>query len=127
MTTREFLNAVIDMANAADTTKTFGSINATPADFISAAETLTAKLDTRNEKRKSADTKEKKEVAARRAAVLEFLKNNEGEFTRDAIAAAVGITPGQAQNAALILVGSGYAKKNEVKVDKTKRVVYSIA
>ena len=63
MTTREFLNAVIDMANAADTTKTFGSINATPADFISAAETLTAKLDTRNEKRKSADTKEKKEVA----------------------------------------------------------------
>lgn len=127
MNTREFLNSVIDMANAADTSKTFGSIHATPADLISAAETLTSKLDARNEKRKSADSKQKKEVAARHEVVAKFLNENKGnEFTRDAIAEACGITVGQAQSAALALVRGGIAKKNEVKVDKAKRVVYSI-
>ena len=113
MTIREYYQNVLD-ANISDEMNT-------------ATKTLIAKMDERNEKRKSADSKAKREVAARHEVVLNFLKSNEGEFTRDDIAQACGITVGQAQYAALVLVGSGIAKKNEVKVDKTKRVVYSIA
>jgi len=86
-----------------------------------------AGLDARNEKRKSADSKEKQAVRARSAAVLSFLSEHKGEqFTRDAIAEACGIKVGEAQFAALSLVCGGIATKSEVKVDKTKRVVYSI-
>lgn len=113
MTTREYFQTVLD-AHISD-------------EMDAASATLIAKLDSRNEKRKSADSKAKREVSARYAAVLEFLKTNEGEFTRDAIADACNISVGQAQSAALALVREGMAKKSEVKVDKTKRVVYSIA
>lgn len=113
MTIREYYQSVLD-ANISD-------------EMNKATLTLIEKLDARNEKRKSADSKAKREVAARHEVVLNFLKTNEGEFTRDAIAEACGITVGQAQSAALALVRGGIAKKSEVKVDKTKRVVYSIA
>ena len=113
MTIREYYQSVLD-ANISD-------------EMNKATQTLIEKLDARNEKRKSADSKAKREVAARHEVVLNFLKTNEGEFTRDAIAEACGITVGQAQSAALALVRGGIAKKSEVKVDKTKRVVYSIA
>lgn len=113
MTTREYFQTVLD-AHLSD-------------EMDAASKTLIEKLDTRNEKRKSADSKQKKEVAARHEVVAKFLNENKGnEFTRDAIAEACGITVGQAQSAALALVRGGIAKKNEVKVDKTKRVVYSI-
>lgn len=113
MTIREFYQAIIE-ANIND-------------ELTSKAAELTAALDARNEKRKGAETKEKREVAARHDVVAKFLTENKGnEFTRDAIAEACGITVGQAQSAALALVRGGFAKKSEVKVDKTKRVVYSI-
>lgn len=86
-----------------------------------------AGLDARNEKRKSADSKEKQAVRTRRAAVLNFLSEHKGEqFTRDAIAEACGIKVGEAQSAALTLCGDGIAKRDSIKVDKTKRTVYSI-
>lgn len=113
MTIREYYQSVLD-ANISDEMNT-------------ASKTLLAKLDERNEKRKSADSKQKREVAERYASVLKFLQENEGEFTRDSIAEKCGISVGQAQSAALALVRGGFAKKSEVKVDKTKRVVYSIA
>jgi Fic family protein len=113
MTIREYYQSVLD-ANISEEMNT-------------ATQTLIAKLDARNEKRKSADSKQKREVADRQSLVLNFLKTNEGVFTRENIAEACGISVGQAQSAALALVRGGFANKSEVKVDKTKRVVYSIA
>ena len=87
-----------------------------------------AGLDARNAKRKSADTKEKREVRARVEAVRGFFDDHKGEwFTRDAIAEACGISVGQAQSAALALCGDGIAKRDTIKVDKAMRVAYSIA
>lgn len=85
-----------------------------------------AGLDARNEKRKSADTKEKQAARERAAAVLGFLTENKGEqFTRDAIAENLGISAGQA-SAACKALGDAIIK-GEAKVDKVKRVVYSVA
>ena len=114
MTIREYYQSVLD-ANISD-------------EMNKATQTLIEKLDARNEKRKSSDSKEKQAVRARYEVVAKFLDENKGnEFTRDAIAEACNISVGQAQSAALALVRGGIAKKSEVKVDKTKRVVYSIA
>ena len=122
MTNREFYQSVIDYASGVEMT-------CEEVDTLTTkAQELLAALDARNEKRKSADSKQKKEVAARHEVVFKFLTENKGnEFTRDAIAEACGITVGQAQSAALALVRDGFAKKSEVKVDEAKRVVYSIA
>ena len=85
-----------------------------------------AGLDARNEKRKSADTKEKREVRARVEAVKGFFDAHKGEwFTRDQIAEACGISGAQVTAACKAL--GEYITKGEAKVDKTKRVVYSIA
>ena len=85
-----------------------------------------AGLDARNEKRKSADTKEKREVRARVESVRDFFDAHKGEwFTRDQIAEAVGISGAQAVAACKAL--GEYITKGEAKVDKTKRVVYCIA
>ena len=111
MTTREYFQTVLD-AHLSD-------------EMDAASAKLIAGLDARNEKRKSADSKQKKEAADRRSTVLGFLQSNEGVFTRDAIAEATGLTPGQVTAACKALGES--VKKSEVKVDKTKRVVYSIA
>lgn len=84
-----------------------------------------AGLDARNEKRKSADSKEKREVRARVDAVKAFLMAHIGEqFTRDAIAEGCDITAGQAQSACKAL--GEIVTKSEVKIDKVRRVVYSI-
>lgn len=113
MTNREFYVAVAN-----------GTIN---DEIIAKANDLIAKHDASNEKRKSSDTKEKREVRARVDAVKAFLVEHIGEqFTRDAIAEACGITVGQAQSAALTLYGDGIVKRDSVKVDKAKRTVYSI-
>lgn len=85
-----------------------------------------AGLDARNEKRKSADTKEKREVRARVEAVKGFFDGHKGEwFTRDQIAEAVGISGAQVTAACKAL--GEYITKSEAKVDKAKRVVYSVA
>lgn len=111
MTTREYFQAVLD---------------AHLSDEMDAASTiLLKKLDDRNEKRKSADSKAKQETAARRDAVLKFLQENAGQHTRDAIAEGTGLTAGQV-SAAVKALGEAVTK-SEVKVDKSKRVVYSIA
>ena len=85
-----------------------------------------AGLDARNEKRKSADSKEKREVRARVESVKDFFDNHKNEwFTRDQIADAVGISGGQVTAACKAL--GEYIRKSETKVDKSKRVVYSLA
>ena len=113
MTTREFLAAV--------------SKNEITEEVISKAAALLAAHDARNEKRKSTDSKEKKEAAARRELVLNFLKQNEGAFTRDEIAAAVGIEPTKVTGACNVLVKDGLVTKTEVKVDKARKTAYALA
>lgn len=113
MTTREFYNEVIN-ANIND-------------ELTNKAAELVAALDARNEKRKSTDSKEKKESAARRAAVLDFLKTHEGAFTRDMIAFEIDMDPAKVSGACTALVKSGLVSKSEIKVEKSRKVAYSIA
>ena len=111
MTNREYFQTVLD-AHISE-------------DMDTASVAMLSKLDARNEKRKSADSKAKRESAERRTVVFDFLKANEGSFTRDAIAEATGLTAGQV-TAACKALGDAVVK-SEVKVDKTKKVAYSIA
>lgn len=84
-----------------------------------------ATMDNRNAKRKGVETKEKKEAAARRAVVLDFLKTHEGAFTREQIAEATEISPSQVSGACTALVQNGLVAKSEVKIDKARKVAYS--
>lgn len=111
MTIREFYNEVIN-ANIND-------------DMTAKAQELIAALDVRNEKRKSTESKEKKEAAERRNSVLEFLKVQTEPVTRDTIAGVLNMTPAQASAACKSL--GDMVIKVEIKVDKTRKVAYSIA
>lgn len=113
MTIREFYQTVLDAHISEDMDK--------------ASAELIKKLDDRNEKRKSADSKAKRETADRRTAVLNFLSTNEGVFTRGDIALATGLSAGQVTAACKVLIDDGKVVKSEVKVDKTKKIGYSIA
>lgn len=87
-----------------------------------------AALDARNEKRKSVDSKEKREVAQRVLLVQNFFKGNDEKLftgvTRDEIAEATAMTPAQAQAACKTLVTMGRIHKGEAKIGKSKRTVY---
>ena len=112
MTTREYFQTVLD-AHISD------EMDAASAELIQ-------KLDARNAKRKSTDSKEKREVRARVESVKAFFLEHQDEcFTRDQIAEAVGITSGQATAACKAL--GEFIAKSEAKVDKSKRMVYSLA
>lgn len=115
MTNRDFYTAIINAENL-------------PAELVEKATELLSKLDTTNEKRKSAETKEKKEAADRRDRVRLFFETNPHEIcTRDNIAAQLSITPGQVTAACKALIEVGYLTKSETKVDKARKVVYSKA
>lgn len=114
MTSREYFNAVLNAHISEE-------MDATSAEFI-------ARLDAKNAKRKSTESKDKREARERRESVAAFLDAHEGEvFTRDAIAESVGITPAQASAACKSLIAEGIVTKTEVKVDKARKVGYSIA
>ena len=87
-----------------------------------------AALDARNEKRKSMDSKEKREVAQRVLLVQNFFKGNDEKLftgvTRDEIAEATAMTPAQAQAACKTLVTMGRIHKGEAKIGKSKRTIY---
>ena len=113
MTNREFFVAVAS-ANLSD-------------EMTTKAQELIASLDARNDKRKSADSKEKRETAERREKVLAFLTENDTQvFTRGEIAEAVGLTEGQVSSACTALFKEGLVNKAETKVDKSKRMAYSL-
>lgn len=113
MTIREFYNEVIN-----------ANIN---EDMTNKATELVAALDARNERRKGTESKEKKGAAERREAVLEFLKTHEGAFTRDQISFEIDMDPAKVSGACTALVKSGLVVKSEVKVEKSRKVAYSIA
>ena len=113
MTIREFYNEVIN-----------ANIN---EDMTNKASELIAALDARNEKRKGTESKEKREAADRRNAVLEFLKTHEGAFTRDQISFEIDMDPSKVTGACTALIKEGLVSKSEVKVEKSRKVAYSIA
>jgi Fic family protein len=111
MTTREFYLSIVE-----------GNIN---EDVVAKATELLAKHDASNEKRKSADSKEK--VATRER--LDLVRKALGTIpmTADAIAAECDVTVGQARSALSTLVKEGFATKVETKIDKSRKMVYSLA
>lgn len=117
MTTRMYFQAVLD-AHISD------EMDALSVKYIQA-------LDARNEKRKSADSKEKREVAQRVLLVQNFFKGNDEKLftgvTRDEIAEATAMTPAQAQAACKTLVTMGRIHKGEAKIGKSKRTVYFLS
>ena len=114
MTTREYFQAVLD-AHISDA-------------MDEASRQLIEKLDDRNAKRASSDTKDKREARARAEAVRNFFNANPNEVcTRDGIAEQLGITPGQVSAACKTLVSLGVITKAEVKMGKSRKVVYSLA
>ncbi len=113
MTTREFYTNIIE-----------GNIT---EEVISKASDLLAALDARNEKRKGADTKAKKEAAARRELVLNFLKSGTSALTRDQIAEGTGLEPAKVTGACTALIKEGAIVKEEVKIDKARKMAYSVA
>lgn len=114
MTSREYFNAVLNAHISEE-------MDATSAEFI-------ARLDAKNAKRKSTESKDKREARERREAVLAFLRNHADHvYTRDEISVKVGITVGQVSAACKSLIAEGIVTKTEVKVDKARKVGYSIA
>lgn len=123
MTTREFYVNVLDLIDVIVSDDPTGCVD-TDAMATKARE-LIAALDAKNEKRKNTETKEQKEAAARAAAVLAFLKEQTEPVTRDTIAGVLGMSPAQA-SAACKALGEAVTKA-EIKVDKARKVAYSIA
>ena len=112
MTTREFYLSIINGTVSDET-------------IAKASEMLSA-LDARNEKRKGADSKEKRETRERVQKVLDFLCDHQGEsFTRDDIASAIGLSVGQVTAACKPIVVDGTITRAETKVGKTRKVVYT--
>ena len=123
MTTREFYVNVLDLIDVIVSDDPTGCVD-TDAMATKARE-LIAALDAKNAKRKNTETKEQKEAAARAAAVLAFLKEQTEPVTRDTIAGVLGMSPAQA-SAACKALGEAITK-TEIKVDKARKVAYSIA
>lgn len=114
MTSRDYFNAVLNAHISEE-------MDAASTEFI-------ARLDARNEKRKSTDTKDKREARERKQAVLGYLSDRQGvQYTRDQIAEALGITPAQVTAACKVLTADGSVIKAEAKIDKARKVVYSLA
>lgn len=111
MTNREFYVAILN-SNLSE-------------DLTSKAQELIDSLDARNEKRKSADSKAKKEVASRKDAVCSSL-TSVPQFA-ETIADQLGLSVGQVRSALSALVRDGIATKAEIKDGKSKKMAYTKA
>lgn len=123
MTIREFYVNVLDLIDVIVSDDPTGCVD-TDAMAAKARELIDA-LDAKNAKRKTTPTKEQKEAATRREAVLAFLQKQTEPVTRDIIAAELDITPAQATAACKALGDT--VTKTEVKIDKSKKIAYQIA
>ena len=113
MTTREFYSAVAQSDLSAE--------------IIEKAQELIASMDAKNEKRKTTLTKDQKEALARKTAVLDYFHLNPGKpMTRDEVAEALQISPGQVTSALKPFVSEGIIVKAEAKVGKSRKMVYTM-
>lgn len=100
-------------------------INGTVSDeTVAKASEMLSALDARNEKRKSAESKEKRETASRRETVLGLL--SETPVFAESIANDSGLSVGQVRSALSTLVREGKASKTEVKDGKSRKMAYSL-
>ena len=113
MTQREFLNKVINTPNIAE-------------DIKAEAEALIAKLDTKNEKRKTTQTKTQKENEPIAQAILAALAN--GSMLGVDLAQTIGQTTNKTNGVAGTLVNAGVLTKSKQKVKgKGEMTVYALA
>lgn len=110
MTTREFYQSVIS-----------GNVD---EEVVLKANELLIALDNRNEKRKSVASKAKRESADRRDVVFAALSDS--PIFADTIAEDCGLSVGQVRSALSALVRDGKADKVAVKVDKSKKMAYTL-
>ena len=110
MTNREFLISVI-YAHISD-------------DMDAKANDLLCAMNAKNEKRKSSESKEKKEVINRRDIVLSLLSTEPA--SAEAIADKSGFSVGQVRSALTALVKAELAVKTEVKSGKSRKMNYSL-
>ena len=110
MTTREYFQTVLNAHLSAE-------MDAASAELIQ-------KLDERNEKRKSADSKAKRESTERRQAVYAALDTT--PTFAETIATNIGLSVGQVRAALTALVKDGKADKIAVKADKSKKMAYTL-
>lgn len=114
MTNREFFT-IVAASNLPDDVKEF-------------ANSALIKMDTRNANRSAKPSKTQQENAPIKQALLEYLSNNEGQFTEGQLGEALGITHNKAGALARQLVAEGMATSVEVKLPKVgKRKAYAIA
>jgi hypothetical protein len=114
MTQREFLNKVIATPNIAE-------------DVKAEAESLIAKLDTKNEKRKTTQSKVQKENEPIAKAIVEALANGE-KFGVD-LATELNYSTNKINGVALNLVNEGVLVKSKKKKDGKgdPKTVYALA
>jgi predicted Rossmann fold nucleotide-binding protein DprA/Smf involved in DNA uptake len=122
MTNREFYENVLNLIAVLTEDKPHDAVDT--AEMSAKATELIEKLDATNAKRASADSKQKKEVSARREVVFAALSAE--PMTADAIAEKCGVTVGQARAALTAFVKDERAVKAEVKIGKTRKMVYSL-
>lgn len=117
MTTREFLNAVITLADANN-----------EIEIKNKAEGLVTALDIKNAKRAEKPSKTAVANEPIKAAILEFFKGAEGVHVAADVAEKVNITPQKASALLRQMVETGTLKSEEVKIPKKGKVKgYSLA
>lgn len=123
MTTREFLNDVVSLC-ALFNDQPSGCVD---ADALSTkAAELIAAMDAKNAKAKEKPRKADPEVAARRAKVEQFFKENGDEFTADEVAEQTGLTAPQVASAVRSM-GDAITKGKRKIDSKHSKVTYKRA
>ena len=122
MTNREFYANIESMMYALLRNEAISTEEIQPV--LDKAIELLSKMDASNEKRKSADSKEKRETASRRETVRKSL--SEVPTFAETIAENNGLSVGQVRSALSVLVREGVASKAEVKVGKSRKMAYTL-
>ena len=123
MTTREFLNDVLSLC-ALFTDQPADCVNI--ENVSTKAAELIAAMDAKNAKAKEKPRKENAEVAARRAKVEQFFKENGDEFTADEVAEQTGLSAPQVASAVRSM-GDAITKGKRKIDSKHSKVTYKRA
>ena len=113
MKEREYLNSVLAIANLS-------------AELTEETRARIAKLDEKNEKRKSTPTKTQKENEEIKVAILANITENNGKSIASAIGAALGISTQKASSLCKLLVDEKKLTVAEIKVKGGKVKEYTI-
>lgn len=126
MTTREFLNGVLDLIDVIESDDPTGCVDTKV--MGDKARELIAALDAKNAKAKARPRKADPAVEERKSVVSHFVLNHVGEeFTADEVAEQTGLTAPQVASAMRTYVADGHVTKGVRKIDsKHSKVTYII-